>query len=61
MTRAMVFLFGFAAGTVFLNEYCVRAGYWLAQREWHCTDSRVINDTLPRQEECVEYRRKSDG
>lgn len=27
----------------------------ISLRNWECTDSRVVNDTLPREEECVQY------
>lgn len=29
----------------------------LVEREWHCTASRVVKDTLPREEECTQFTR----
>lgn len=32
--------------------------YQLPTANWHCTESRVIKETLPRVEECTQYSRK---
>lgn len=49
---------GFVLGMVVLVNAAEESTYPVNKSQWHCTASRVVNDTLPKVEECVKYERK---